>query len=329
MNDKLIFIASSLESKHYAEVIGTFLRSQGSTPLIWDDPDVFSLGGLTFECIENVANQVHGAVIIASPDIHAKSERGTEVIPRPNVLLELGFFVGRLSRKQIAFCVFDGVSKPSDLKDFTHLPLGRFVPEKELNEAVGVRLSSNSKSILGNWVKRLDVTRKPEARIVKCHGYSGLWEMKMTLPTWRQIPIKEPDQVVIIGHTLFHIPQDGNRGCGAFYGTVHVSLQKTKERECCDRSFRVVDRIDNVTVGNDGALTFTSETVSRELLGAGKGRVPAKGLSSHSAAPWTYDWHLFPSASGEWPFEGTFKMKGSPLESWGEIHLRRNDHVSH
>jgi hypothetical protein len=333
MNKKRIFVASSTESLHYAKAVASLIRSETVEPLVWDDLDVFTLGGLTFESIEQVADEIDGAVIIASPDITANSVRGgSETIPRPNVLLELGFFVGRLSRRQIAFCVFDGVSIPSDLNSFTHLPFGKFTTGDAVTSGTSGLIDAEQAKVLVNWVARQQITLPGEPHTIKCHGYSGLWTMEMRVNNWRGIDLDADDSVFILGKALFYIPQDVSQeagrsqdakyGCGVFFGKVHAILPAKGEREECNRVFRLVDSLDNVVCHKDGSLSFTRETVSRELLEQGFGTIPPLALSN-SPQPWTYDCILQPSSSPTWDFEGTTRAKGLGAKSWGWVFMRR------
>lgn len=111
-NDKRVFIVHGHDDAvkhHVARVISSF----GLQPIILhEQPNA----GLTIlEKFERDANVDFAIVLLTADDLGGKSESTLRRRARQNVVFELGYFFGLLSRKRVMALVEDGVEKPSDI----------------------------------------------------------------------------------------------------------------------------------------------------------------------------------------------------------------------
>lgn len=99
------------------------LHTRGHALLEKLDQDVIILrdepnqGRTIIEKFEDYAN-VGFAVVLLTPDDHGglreKGADGLKPRARQNVIFELGYFIGKLTRKRVCALYIDGVEKPSD-----------------------------------------------------------------------------------------------------------------------------------------------------------------------------------------------------------------------
>lgn len=110
-----IFIGSSSEGLSIAEHVQLGLDRDADC-VIWNQ-GVFGFGLSILETLVDKAPSFDYAILVLSPD-DLVLKRGREgVIPRDNVLFELGLFIGALGRKRtfIVHCRDDQIELPSDL----------------------------------------------------------------------------------------------------------------------------------------------------------------------------------------------------------------------
>jgi predicted nucleotide-binding protein len=106
-------------------------------------------GKTIIEKFEAHAADVQCAVVILTTDDIASSKANPEqkeLRARQNVILELGFFVGKLGRERTFALVEKGVSLPSDIHGVVYIPLDngdwRLRLVKEL-KAAGLQVDAN------------------------------------------------------------------------------------------------------------------------------------------------------------------------------------------
>jgi len=92
----VVFIGSSSEGKEVANAVQLILdKDKVCEPIVWDV--VFAPGSVTLEALVSQISKFDFAILIFTPDDLIKS-RGTRAqVPRDNVLIELGLFIGRLT----------------------------------------------------------------------------------------------------------------------------------------------------------------------------------------------------------------------------------------
>lgn len=133
----IIFIGSSSEGRHIAHALHEALVIEGFEPTVWDQ-GVFGASTYTLPSLLEQANRADFAIIIATPDDMAESRGATNSVPRDNVILEFGLFVGAigLDRVYILRTAHD-MRFPSDVAGLTFLPYAERVHDQNLVAAVG------------------------------------------------------------------------------------------------------------------------------------------------------------------------------------------------
>jgi len=99
-----VFVASSLEAKQEDQFVRGVLENNNINAITWKD--IFHTGEFGLESLLNITEQVHGAIVISTCDDKIWY-RGTEnMVPRDNILFEMGLFIKALGVKQVAlvFC---------------------------------------------------------------------------------------------------------------------------------------------------------------------------------------------------------------------------------
>lgn len=116
-----VFIGSSREGLPVAKAIQANLAREAACT-IWTQ-GLFRPGSFTLEVLEREAQKRDFAVLVLTPDVLQISRDEKSFIPRPNVLFELGLFMGRLGRNRV-FAVHPRdkpLDRPSDLLGLTLL----------------------------------------------------------------------------------------------------------------------------------------------------------------------------------------------------------------
>nr|WP_315384358.1 nucleotide-binding protein [uncultured Sphingomonas sp.] len=103
------------------ETIARFLEQQGLQPVILHEQPS---KGMTIPEKLIANSDVGFAVVLLTPDDVGRARNDTEDKPRArqNVILELGYFVGRLGRQKVCALLKDTVELPSDYVGVVYLP---------------------------------------------------------------------------------------------------------------------------------------------------------------------------------------------------------------
>ena len=104
-----VFIGSSREGHKIARAIQSGLDHVAECT-IWDQ-NVFALSLSTLENLIHQTKVIQYAVLVLTPDDHAIKRNKQALVPRDNVIFELGFFVGALGRES-TFFVFNRDTPP-------------------------------------------------------------------------------------------------------------------------------------------------------------------------------------------------------------------------
>ncbi len=103
-NEKpFVFIGSSREGLTVANAIKAAIEDDRTDVRVWTD-GVFGASATTIESLEQAVRAADVAVLVFSPDDKLRSRGETHVVPRDNVIFELGLFMGALGRDR-AFVV--------------------------------------------------------------------------------------------------------------------------------------------------------------------------------------------------------------------------------
>ena len=127
-----IFIASSSEQRRTARRIERTLREPNWSVEIWDK--AFKFSKTYIESFEGVLDEADFAVVVLTGDDAALVRRTDAVLPRDNVIFELGAFVGRMGRERSFFFV-DARSGTRIASDLSGVNDVKFYPESVANSA--------------------------------------------------------------------------------------------------------------------------------------------------------------------------------------------------
>jgi hypothetical protein len=250
---KEIFVASSSEARGRAEAVAGFLNSlAGVCSRPWYD--VFEPGLLTYEVIEREARRVAGAVFLATPDDSSRIRSRRVMVPRANVMLELGYFSAILERRSIALCRYDGVELPTDLKGFTYIPMGAYMAP---NPTV---LSSEMMDALAAWATSRAETIGGVPHTQTLHGYSGRWNLSEKFTKWRERDLSPPDFVTFHGCLDLFIQQNGKSAYGLVHGRMAIRVGSYRA------DVRITDTVTDIQCHIDGSVSLISNGFSRERV---------------------------------------------------------------
>ena len=248
---KEIFIGSSKEALEQAtQVVAVLSEVKDVKPLLWTE--CFKVGDITFLGIEEIARRVAGAVFLATPDDDSVIREQRVKTPRANVLFEYGYLTAMLTRRRVALCRYAGAELPSDFAGVTYVPMGAFEANKPLDHQARARLKS--------WATELPAIQTGFSPTSQLHGYSGCWQTETVYETYRRMPIKDPDYVILNGKAILQIPSNGEGGAGSIYGNLQIQIGD------CYAEFEVSDRIIDAKVFPDGTMKIRNAMQSRQRL---------------------------------------------------------------
>ncbi|RZK44373.1 MAG: cyclic nucleotide-binding domain-containing protein [Hymenobacter sp.] len=118
-----IFIGSSAEAIPIARAIQASFQHDEYLVRVWVDK-IFGAGNATIEDLEHQVKSSDFAILVISADDHVMSRKEELDAPRDNVVFELGFFMGALTRHRTLLATPRGkkdLKIPSDLLGITTL----------------------------------------------------------------------------------------------------------------------------------------------------------------------------------------------------------------
>ena len=119
-----VFIGSSKNGLTAAKALQVALQQrQNIHPEVWTN-DVFAIAGNTMLSLIDRAPAYDFAVLVVTPDDALQGVGSTVFVPRDNVILELGLFLGVLGKERcfIAYDTSGNPKLPSDLNGVTYAP---------------------------------------------------------------------------------------------------------------------------------------------------------------------------------------------------------------
>ncbi len=142
-----MFVASSMESIDIARALQTNLQRDAEVS-VWDQ-DVFHLSRFSLESLLDALSCNDFGVIVFGPD-DAKTIRGASVyVPRDNVVLEMGMFLGRMGRERVFFLQPESIQLhlPSDLNGLVYATFEDSRSDGNLTAATAVAANQIRSSI--------------------------------------------------------------------------------------------------------------------------------------------------------------------------------------
>lgn len=115
-----VFIGSSTEGKRVAEYLQAALKDTCRSK-VWDQ-DVIKLGQGTIEGLLKALKDFDFAVLVLTADDLRKKRDKKGNVPRDNVILEAGIFLGHLGRERtfLVYCAEGKPQLPTDLDGITY-----------------------------------------------------------------------------------------------------------------------------------------------------------------------------------------------------------------
>ncbi len=114
-----LFLASSGAAKTQAKLVVSAFTSPTVEFLPWWE--AFTPGKTLLEDLDEISNRVDGALILMTPEFEGTVRGSLKDIPNLNVLLELGYFIGKFGRQRVAMMKYGDFYLPSDLGGYIHI----------------------------------------------------------------------------------------------------------------------------------------------------------------------------------------------------------------
>jgi predicted nucleotide-binding protein len=92
-----IFVGSSTEGLTIARALQSELEQEYDVE-IWNQSEIFGLGTVTIEALENAVLLYDFGLFVFTPDDEIKSRDSTKPAARDNVIFEAGLFIGKIGR---------------------------------------------------------------------------------------------------------------------------------------------------------------------------------------------------------------------------------------
>jgi hypothetical protein len=257
-----------------AEFVNSALRSANCVPLTWWTTDAFALGLSLLHNIQNIPSRISGAIFLATPDDKITCRRPELadsckelLVPRTNVMLELGHFMGVLGPSNVAICRYRECSLPSDLDGVTYIDMGRF-EERPPDEVTGRETNAKARGQgpeerIRDWAAHLPYAAGlAVSRVVQ--GYTGRWEIFGKYSKWcdHQLVEASGDRAELTGYADLLVPSGGAGGPGVVHGQLTVELQTLGSYA----EYRVTSLMNNINCNQAGALSFETEIFSYQRL---------------------------------------------------------------
>lgn len=117
-----LFIGSSREGLVFATevkrqidlVCGEWIKTD-----LWNGGEVFSVNKSTLECLSNASRKYDYGILVASADDLRLSRDNIDIIPRDNVIFEMGMFLGSQGLTRAFMLVEENNTLPSDYNGIT------------------------------------------------------------------------------------------------------------------------------------------------------------------------------------------------------------------
>jgi hypothetical protein len=175
-----IFVASSSEQVRVAKRIAKELKEPSAWAVhVWDK--LFSFSAAYIESLENELDRADFAVVVLTGDDLATVRDQATLLPRDNVIFELGLFMGRLGRPRCFFFV-EGESGTRIASDLSGVQPVNFYrdqvarsPRKPGLSAQAARVKKQMSRLGGRYKPSSEDRREQEALWRFMSGVAGHW----------------------------------------------------------------------------------------------------------------------------------------------------------
>jgi hypothetical protein len=131
MEQKKIFLGSSIECKGDMLAVAQWIKASGHIPKPWDDDLLFQIGGYTFSELFNISQHVDAAILIFGDDDLVWYRNDFQTQARTNVVLEYGLFAGTLGLHNTIICRKGQPKIPSNLDGIIYADLNKPVTARK------------------------------------------------------------------------------------------------------------------------------------------------------------------------------------------------------
>ena len=147
-----IFLASSATAKVYAEAVARVLHAEKHEPLLWWSPQLFPINRSLIDSLNRIGDVADGALILATPDDTLHRSGTSRIVPSENVLLEYGYFLGKLGPARVAVILIGDAQLPSDLQGVVNIEAPILPPFQDIETYEALNLRHKVRS----WLTHLE-----------------------------------------------------------------------------------------------------------------------------------------------------------------------------
>lgn len=148
-----LFIGSATPRLRTAQTLQARLEADFEVT-VWDQ-NVFRPSGYPLPNLLERCRATDFAIFVLGPDVIQREASGAEVFaPNPNVLIEIGLFMGALAQERViivAPSTFKKIKMPSDLEGLTIVPYDAERADNNLDAALGSAAHKISTEFLRQW----------------------------------------------------------------------------------------------------------------------------------------------------------------------------------
>lgn len=148
MPKTILFIGSSTAAKSQAKTLVKILSSDTLEFLPWWD--AFTPGKILLDELDAIRDNVHGALLVFSPEAKTLIRKEKKFVPNLNVLFEFGYFYGHFGKKKVAVIKYGEFFLPSDFGGYIWITGSKFFKRSAVAQ-VGERTKTDFKK----WIQQL------------------------------------------------------------------------------------------------------------------------------------------------------------------------------
>jgi hypothetical protein len=221
----MIFVASSSEQLETARAIGRGLESADWEVLVWHTQFAFSAAYI--ESLERALDRADFAVVVMTGDDAANVRQGAVVLPRDNVVFELGLFIGRLGRERCAF-FHDASASTRIASDLEGVKGADFYPEGLADDRARPALSVRIRQVkqqIRTVLTQSGPRYKPDAQVRALQQRRWHFLRRIEGPWWERMRTGDDDASALSQVTIRADPTtNGARLVGKAFGLDHRLL---------------------------------------------------------------------------------------------------------
>jgi len=225
----MIFVASSSEQLETANEIGRGLDSADWKVRVWHTQ--VALSAADIESLERALARADFAVVVMTGDDASNVRQGALVLPRDNVVFELGLFIGRLGRERCAF-FHDASASKRIASDLEGVKGADFYPTGLADDRARPSLSVRIRQVKGQIrtvLAKSGPRYKPDAAVRALQQRRWHFLRRIEGPWWERMRTGDDDASALSQVTISADPT--TTGCWP-HGTRRPNWRWTASRRC-------------------------------------------------------------------------------------------------